>query len=168
MTLQWPQPSHRNDGVCSTPYKNILQHKARPARLADAIAEIVASVKIPVIGNGDITNAAELSHFLKQTHCAGAMIARASVGQPWIFKQLQDELAGKSFKLPSHQQIGEWFLKHINGLLAFEEERIAIYQSRKLGKYYARSIENKDEFMAKLYTASRFDELRQIVNHFFK
>ncbi len=134
----------------------------------DAIASIVSNVSIPVIGNGDITNAAQLTDFFIKTHCAGFMIARASVGQPWLFQQIMCEITGQPFSTPSIEDIGQLFLQHISGLIEFDGERNAIFQSRKLGKYYARLIENKNEFLTQLYDIDSFLTLEKSVHHYFK
>jgi nifR3 family TIM-barrel protein len=54
----------------------------------DAIAEIRAAVKIPVIGNGDVKTAADIERMKVHTGCAAVMIGRAAVGNPWIFTRL--------------------------------------------------------------------------------
>ena len=51
---------------------------------------MVARVSIPVIGNGDVEYFASLKA-LFTTGCAGAIIARAGVGQPWLFEKLRSE-----------------------------------------------------------------------------
>jgi len=55
----------------------------------DAIAEIKASVSIPVIANGDIDSAQKSNWVLEHTKCDGIMIGRAAVGKPWIFSQIK-------------------------------------------------------------------------------
>lgn len=134
----------------------------------DAIAKVVAQVNIPVIGNGDINNATTLKNFFEKTNCAGFMIARASVGRPWIFQQISQEIAGKVFYPPTPLEIGKLFLQHVCGLIALDGERNAIFQSRRFGKYYARDIENKNGFLEKLYLADSFFELEKIVGDHFK
>lgn len=59
------------------------------------IAKLVASVAIPVIGNGDVTRAEQAVQMLAQTGCAGVMIARGALGRPWLFGQAADALAGR-------------------------------------------------------------------------
>ncbi|MCL5999314.1 MAG: tRNA dihydrouridine synthase DusB [Chloroflexi bacterium] len=53
----------------------------------DAIAEIKQAVKIPVIGNGDIKTACDIDRMKAHTGCDGVMIARAAIGNPWIFQR---------------------------------------------------------------------------------
>ena len=52
------------------------------------IAELVAGVQIPVIGNGDVKTVADAQKMRAETGCAGVMIGRAALGNPWIFRDL--------------------------------------------------------------------------------
>ncbi len=134
----------------------------------EAIANIVSAVNIPVIGNGDIDNAKQLSRLFSETECAGFMIARASVGQPWIFQQIHCELLGKPFTMPTHRDIAELFLQHVRGLIQLDGEQNALFQSRKLGKYFARTITNKTEFLNHLYEVDTMISFEKIVQHYFR
>lgn len=58
----------------------------------DAIAKLKSSVKIPVIGNGDIVDKASFE-LMKQTGVDGVMIGRGAMGKPWIFNELKDKQA---------------------------------------------------------------------------
>ncbi len=57
------------------------------------IGEVAAAVRVPVIGNGDITNAADVARRRAETGIAGVMIGRAAMSSPWIFNQIKHELA---------------------------------------------------------------------------
>lgn len=133
----------------------------------DAIANIVSSVSIPVIGNGDVADSATVSRLFSETQCAGFMIARASVGQPWLFQKIRCELAGNDFAIPTQSQIGALFLKHVRGLIALEGEMNALFQSRRFGKYYARTLQNKDDFLEQLYGINAYSPLAEVVNMYF-
>lgn len=54
----------------------------------DAIAEVKAAVKIPVLGNGDVKSASDIERMKSYTGCEAVMIGRAAVGNPWIFSRL--------------------------------------------------------------------------------
>ncbi|NOY69646.1 MAG: hypothetical protein GXP53_09200, partial [Deltaproteobacteria bacterium] len=60
------------------------------------IRRIKESVNIPVIGNGDINNPADAAKMIKQTGCDAVMIGRAALANPWIFKQAEAVLNGKT------------------------------------------------------------------------
>ena len=55
----------------------------------DAIAEVKAAVKIPVIGNGDVKTPADIDRMKQYTGCEAVLIGRAAVGNPWIFSRLE-------------------------------------------------------------------------------
>ncbi len=57
----------------------------------DAIAEIVETVSIPVIGNGDVRRPADIARMKAHTNCAAVMIGRGTIGNPWIFAGLERE-----------------------------------------------------------------------------
>ncbi len=57
----------------------------------DAIAEIKQAVKIPVIGNGDVKTAQDIERMKAHTGCDAVMIARAAIGNPWIFQRRNRE-----------------------------------------------------------------------------
>lgn len=133
----------------------------------EAIAKIVESVSLPVIGNGDIHDAASLQNMFTQTGCAGFMIARASVGQPWLFQQLTAELQGQSFQPPTSDQIGQLFLQHLHGLIELEGETNAILQCRKFGKYYAQHLPNQNDFLKQFYQIDQVTDVEQCIRQFF-
>ena len=59
----------------------------------DVIAQVAEAVKIPVIGNGDITSAADAKHRRETTRIAGVMIGRGAMSAPWIFREIKHFLA---------------------------------------------------------------------------
>lgn len=137
-----------------------------PVRL-DEIKAIARAVSCPVIGNGDVSDAASAKRMLEDCGCDGVMIARASVGQPWLFASIRAELKGDVFIAPSIDDIGDIFLRHIKGLMVLEDEKRALLQSRKLGKYYARDNVPPD-FLKALYACERFLDLECIVRRWFR
>lgn len=61
----------------------------------DAITEIRKAVGIPVLANGDITTAEGAKQILEQTGCAGVMIGRGALGDPWLFERINAVLTGQ-------------------------------------------------------------------------
>lgn len=133
----------------------------------DAIQRLVDQVTIPVIGNGDVADLASLSNML-ETGCAGVMIGRASVGQPWLFDQLLCELRGEAFEPPSTAEVGEIFIDHIEQLAALDSPFRATLQARTMGKYYARDrLQDKMGFLLTLNDCADLDAFKGLVRRHF-
>ena len=133
----------------------------------DQIEFFVANLTIPVIGNGDVACEDSLKRMM-QTGCAGAMIGRASVGQPWLIGQLLASCRQEAFLRPSVQKIGQLFIEHVYSLSKLlNNEKFAIIQARKFAKYYARDIEQRMDFCFEINQCQRFDDFQHICENYF-
>lgn len=142
------------------------EHYETPCR-HDEIQFFVEQLKIPVIGNGDIACVDSLQKMLA-TGCAGVMIARAGVGQPWLIGKLIAEMNQSSYSLPDLKEIGLVFIEHVQGLTELlGNDKFAILQARKLAKYYARTMKNKIEFCEKINVCENLKDFEIICSHFF-
>ncbi|NNM58262.1 MAG: tRNA-dihydrouridine synthase family protein [Legionellales bacterium] len=142
------------------------EHYETPCHYDD-IQFFVEALNIPVIGNGDVACIISLKRMFA-TGCAGAMIGRAGVGQPWLIAQLRAEMAGDTFTAPDLPEIGDIFLTHVRKLmLLLNSEKFAILQARKLAKYYARTMSGKAEFCAKMNECEQMDKLTEICSEYF-
>lgn len=131
------------------------------------IQYFVENVKVPVIGNGDIESLPGL-HKMQATGCAGTMISRAGVGQPWLIGKLLSEQFNKTYLVPTHSEIGEIFFEHVLNLATLlKSEKFSLLQARKFGKYYARSLAYKSEFCLALNQCSTLKELKLLCDKFF-
>ena len=133
----------------------------------DEIKFFVQALKIPVIGNGDIQSVESLKQMFL-TGCAGAMIGRAGVGQPWLIKKLISEFNHQPFIMPTSAEIGSMFLEHIVQLIELlNSEKLAILQARKFAQYYGRTLAEKKEFNHAVNTCERFGHLQKLVRYYF-
>jgi tRNA-dihydrouridine synthase B len=143
------------------------EHYETPCRYQD-IRFFVEQLKIPVIGNGDIRCLDSLKQMLA-TGCAGVMISRAGVGQPWLIERLMTEMRGEEFVSPSLYRIGEFFLEHVGGLVELlGNEKFAILHARKLAKYYARPMANKLDFCDAVNRCDNFFEFKNVCLDYFQ
>lgn len=133
----------------------------------EQIAEIAEALTIPVIANGDAKDTDSVRQLLAQTGAQGVMIARASVGQPWLFAQIRAELAGKTYTPPPLTAIGQLFLQHLQGLIELEGEKNAVLQSRKLIKYYARPLPHRMELVMAAQQITRYADMEALATHSF-
>lgn len=142
------------------------EHYETPCRYEE-IRFFVDTLKIPVIGNGDIACLESLKKMLA-TGCAAVMISRAGVGQPWLIGKLIAQHQGEAFQLPSLSEIGSIFLEHVESLAALlGSEKFSILQARKFAKYYARDLPHRAEFVAKVNHCENLPELKDICSRYF-
>lgn len=131
------------------------------------IAFFVQTLSIPVIGNGDVACITSLRQMLA-TGCAGAMIGRAGVGQPWLIAQLMAELQEMPYALPSLADIGGMFFTHVKALCALmQTEKFAIIQARTFAKYYARNLPDKQAFCEAMQTCDTLAALEKVCEQYF-
>ena len=143
------------------------EHYETPCR-HDHIQFFVEELKIPVIGNGDIADLASLKQMLA-TGCAGVMIARAGVGQPWLIQKLMAAMNQEKFVMPSLEEIGAIFIEHVELLVRLlGGEKFAILQARKFAKYYARSLSDSAAFCLAVNTRDNLQDLKAICIEYFR
>ena len=107
------------------------------------IKKIVDSVNIPIIGNGDIKDKNTLDK-MKDTGCSGFMIARSSIGNPWIFKRLKEGLGDNKRFIISKEIIKYAIDKHYRGLCDFGGSKCAQDQMFRIEKSYIKNMANLD------------------------
>ena len=94
-----------------------------------AVAEACATVKIPVIGNGGVLTAETAKKFL-QAGCAGVMIGRGAIGNPFIFQDIINAFEGKAPVSNSPAKRLEIYLNLIRENVSYYGERIGVNRSR--------------------------------------
>lgn len=142
------------------------EHYETPCR-HNEIQFFVENLTIPVIGNGDIADVNSLKKMFA-TGCAGVMIGRAGVGQPWLIKKLIAEMNGENFIMPTSKEISAIFLEHMEELVELlGGEKFAILQARKFAKYYARSLTNKMDFCEAVNKCHVLNSLKHICDQYF-
>ena len=106
-------------------------------------AEVVKAVRVPVFGNGDVTSPARARRLLDETGCAGVMIGRAALGNPWIFSQVREFLEEGTQTLggPDPEERRVLMLRHLRALVDFTgDEPGAIRVMRKHLAWYTKGL----------------------------
>ncbi len=117
------------------------------------IKQIKGNANIPIIGNGDIRTPQDAKRMLEQTNVDAIMIGRATLGNPWIFKEVLQYLkTGELISGPTPEERQDTIKEHIRNEIAIKGEDIAIKEMRKYIAGYTKNL--KDASM-----------LRDRVNH---
>lgn len=104
----------------------------------ETIAEVVQSVSIPVLANGDIDTPKKAEQVLRYTQAAGVMVGRAANGRPWWFKQVAHYLAtGEALTEPDAHIIHEVIHKHVGEIHQFYGDFMGVRMARKHLAWYA-------------------------------
>jgi tRNA-dihydrouridine synthase B len=113
----------------------------------DTIAEVKASVAIPVIANGDIDTPQKAKLVLQRTGADALMIGRAAQGRPWIFREVAHFLAhARLAPPPSAAEVGRLARSHIAELHAFYGEFPGVRVARKHVSWYTRGLAGSTSF----------------------
>ena len=113
----------------------------------DIIKDVKQSVKIPVIGNGDIIDEESALKMFEYTGVDGIMIGRGSFGNPWIFKKIIYYLqTGEKLENPTINEKLEIIKKHIELEVEEKGEKVAIREMRKHISWYTKNLKNSSEF----------------------
>lgn len=130
----------------------------------DVIAQVVAAVSIPVIGNGDLFTAAEVANRRAQSGIAGAMIGRAAMSSPWIFSQTKHYLATGQL-LPPPEPAEKWALIQQHCELAATEcgnEDIAMRSMRGRLMAYSKGLPASKQLREKFQHVSTLQAVDEI------
>ena len=106
----------------------------------DIIKQVKTSVSIPVIGNGDVTSSEKAKEMLEYTGC-DAVIGRAAIGNPWIFKECKEYLENKVvIPRPTSSEIIEMIQEHYKLLKEDKSEKLALLEIRTHALAYLKGL----------------------------
>ncbi len=128
----------------------------------DAIAEVKASVSIPVIANGDIDSPAKARWVLEHTRCDGVMIGRAAVGRPWIFQQIKQHE-----ETPDPALIAAVVLEHFDQMISHYGAYGAILFRKHLHTYSKVGYPGAAAFRQRINVLDDPAQVRETIAHFF-
>lgn len=127
------------------------------------IKEIKEKVNIPVIGNGDVFTPEDALNMKKLTNCDAIMVARGSMGNPWIFKQIQRVLEGKELKEITPEEKIDMCIRHYELAIKNDGYHKAIREMRKHASWYIKGLPNCTELRNKMNTLEDSDAVMKLL-----
>ena len=130
----------------------------------DVIRQVKQSVKIPVIGNGDIFSSEDAKRMLEYTGCDGVMVGRGAQGNPFIFRQVEEYLnTGKITYFPTNKEKLEAAIRHVNLVCELKGEHRGVLEARKHIAWYIKGIPHSNELKTKVFTISDKNEMLDVL-----
>ena len=126
------------------------------------IAAVKRAVRVPVIGNGDIYSAEDAKRMLEETECDGVMLARGSLGNPWLFSEVIAALEGREYVAPSAAERLETALAHAADMIARKGERIGLPEARKHLVWYCKGLRGAAAARGELMQAQSLEGVRSV------
>src|SRR5256886_5362772 len=136
----------------------------------DEIARVVAALDVPVIGNGDIMTPEDVLAMRRHTGCAGVMIARGAFGNPWLFAQARDLLAGRSRRAdPSAEARFTTALEHARLALRLQgDSRETALEFRKHFGWYTKGVPGAASLREQLFQIESMQQAEAIFSAYLE
>jgi tRNA-dihydrouridine synthase B len=135
----------------------------------DTIAQVKATVSIPVVANGDITTPEKAKLVLGTTGADAVMIGRAAQGRPWIFREIDHFLrTGSHLPPPLIAEVRQLMHEHLQAHYAFYGDYIGVRTARKHIGWYVRDLVGGEAFREKMNQLESCNEQLAAVDSFFE
>ena len=122
-------------------------------------------ITIPIIGNGDIDGPLRAKEMFNRYGVDGIMIGRATVGRPWIFRDIRHYLkTGELLPEPTVNEKASLAIQHLDKSLEYKEGKRAIFEMRRHLSNYFKGLPHFKETRLKLLTAIEVDDIKIIIN----
>ncbi|MDX5327694.1 MULTISPECIES: tRNA dihydrouridine synthase DusB [Marinobacter] len=134
----------------------------------DTIAEVKASVGIPVFANGDITTPEKARQVLTHTGADGLLIGRGAQGRPWIFREILHYLeTGEHLPEPPLNEVEQILSEHLAELHGFYGEKMGVRIARKHVGWYLQSHDQSKQFRKRFNAIDDALEQKDSIEQYF-
>jgi tRNA-dihydrouridine synthase B len=132
------------------------------------IAELKAALSIPVVGNGDVLTPADATALFERTGCDAVMVGRATMKNPWIFRQISDAMAGRPPREATLEERRDLMLAHFSAIEeAAAEPKEALHKLRTMTGWYTSGLPHGKELRVRISSLATPSDFREAVVEFF-
>lgn len=137
-------------------------------RELDTIAAVKDTVKIPVLANGDIVDAASALDTLRRTGCDGLMIGRGAIRDPWVFRKIDAAIRGVPEPVVDLQERRRVLLGYLDAIRPrMRDARATLGRFKKIAKYFTEGVPGGEALRFGVLHAASIDEAVERVHGFF-
>jgi tRNA-dihydrouridine synthase B len=130
------------------------------------IAAVKAAVKIPVIGNCDITTPEDAVRMHRETGCDAVMIGRMASSNPWIFRQIDEYLRTGCYSVQAEHQRYD-MMKTYYLMLEEHGEPDAVGKMKQFATYFTHGVRNGSKLRVDIYRTHEVKQVLEVVDAFF-
>lgn len=131
----------------------------------DIIRDVKQAVNIPVIGNGDVTDAQSAKRLYDYTGVDYIMVGRGALGNPWVFREINAYLGeGKILPKPDLDEKLDVLSRHIKRAVELKGEYVGMHEARKHTAYYLKGFKNAAKLRNLAFSMQTLDDLNQLIN----
>jgi nifR3 family TIM-barrel protein len=133
------------------------------------IKSVKDAVRIPVIGNGDVTDSISAKKMLEETNCDAIMIGRGAQGNPWVFDQITKFIKhDKIVNRPSCNEILDTIIKHMDMMIDLKGKHTGIIEMRKHIAWYIKGLRNSSNIKQIIFQLDNKEEIINILSNYLK
>ncbi|HEU4594210.1 MAG TPA: tRNA dihydrouridine synthase DusB [Pyrinomonadaceae bacterium] len=134
----------------------------------DLVRQIKEVVRVPVSGSGDVVTVEDAFARWRETNCDGILIGRGALANPWIFRQIEDTLAGRKPFQPTLEDKRAVLLEYFDLLRADMPEFAAIGRMKQLAGQFTRGLPGGARFRQVIYHSHAVEEILDRIGEYFE
>jgi tRNA-dihydrouridine synthase B len=134
----------------------------------DLVRQLKEAVKVPVSGSGDVITVQDAFDRWQETQCDGILIGRGAMANPWIFRQIEDAIAGREVFQPTLEDKRAVLLEYFDMLRDDMPVIPAIGRMKQLAGQFTRGLQGGAAFRTSIYHSHSVDEILDRIAEYFE